>query len=80
MKKIIFSIAVMVSAFFAASCQQEMLETQAGGNTVTYTVEVPGVATKAIADGKTKEEATIISQTVNSRPAKLPEKKKKTDA
>lgn len=35
---------------------------------------------KAIADGKTKEEATIISQTVNSRPAKLPEKKKKTDA
>ena len=51
MKKIIFSIAVMVSAFFAASCQQEMLETQAGGNTVTYTVDVPSaIATKAIGD------------------------------
>ena len=51
MKKIIFSVAVMVSAFFAASCQQEMLETQAGGNTVTYTVDVPNaIATKAIGD------------------------------
>ena len=51
MKKIIFSIAVMVSAFFAASCQQEMLETQAGTNTVTYTVDVPSaIATKAIGD------------------------------
>lgn len=51
MKKIIFSIAVMVSAFFAASCQQEMLEIQAGGNTVTYTVDVPSaIATKAIGD------------------------------
>ena len=51
MKKIIFSVAVMVSAFFAASCQQEMLETQAGGNTVTYTVDVPSaIATKAIGD------------------------------
>ena len=51
MKKIIFSAAVMVSAFFAASCQQEMLETQAGGNTVTYTVDVPSaIATKAIGD------------------------------
>ena len=51
MKKIIFSAAVMVSAFFAASCQQEMLETQAGTNTVTYTVDVPSaIATKAIGD------------------------------
>ena len=51
MKKIIFSVAVMVSAFFAASCQQEMLETQAGTNTVTYTVDVPSaIATKAIGD------------------------------
>ena len=51
MKKIIFSAAVMVSAFFAASCQQEMLETQAGSNTVTYTVDVPNaIATKAIGD------------------------------
>ena len=54
MKKIIFSIAVMVSAFFAASCQQEMLETQAGLNTVTYTVEIPNsISTKATGDGFT---------------------------
>ena len=50
MKKLIFSAAVMASAFFAASCQQELLEPQAEGNTVTYTVEVPEVATKAIGD------------------------------
>ena len=51
MKKLIFSAAVMASAFFAASCQQEMLDPQAGGNTVTYTVEVPNaIATKAIGD------------------------------
>ena len=51
MKKLIFSAAVLASAFFAASCQQELLEPQAEGNTVTYTVEVPEVATKAIGDG-----------------------------
>ena len=51
MKKLIFSAAVLASAFFAASCQQEMLDPQAEGTTVTYTVEVPEVATKAIGDG-----------------------------
>ena len=51
MKKLIFSAAVLASAFFAASCQQEMLAPQAEGNTVTYTVEVPvAIATKAIGD------------------------------
>lgn len=51
MKKLIFSAAVLVSAFFAASCQQEMLDPQAEGTTVTYTVEVPNaIATKAIGD------------------------------
>ena len=51
MKKLIFSAAVLVSAFFAASCQQEMLDPQAEGTTVTYTVEVPdAIATKAIGD------------------------------
>ena len=50
MKKIIFSIAVMVSAFFAASCQQENLE-PVGGNTVTYTVQVPGAIATKSADG-----------------------------
>ena len=51
MKKLIFSAAVLASAFFAASCQQEMLDPQAEGTTVTYTVEVPdAIATKAIGD------------------------------
>ena len=51
MKKLIFSAAVLASAFFAASCQQEMLDPQAEGTTVTYTVEVPdAIATKATGD------------------------------
>ena len=37
--------------FFAGSCQQENLEPAATGNTVTYSVSVPEVATKAIGDG-----------------------------
>ena len=35
---------------------------------------------KAIAEGKTKQEATLISQTVNSRPAQLPPPRKKKGA
>ena len=54
MKKLIFGAAILVSAFFAASCQQEMLDPQAEGTTVTYTVEVPdAIATKATGDGFT---------------------------
>ena len=34
-------------AFFAASCQQEMLDPAAQESTVTYTVELPGLQTKA---------------------------------
>ena len=51
MKKLIFGAAILVSAFFAASCQQEMLEPQAEGTTVTYTVEVPGALATKAADG-----------------------------
>ena len=42
----------MAFAFFAASCQQEKLEPElAGGNTVTYTVQIPNsTATRAIGD------------------------------
>ena len=51
MKKIIYSVAAMALAFFSVSCQQENLESAAGG-TVTYTVQVPdAIATKAIGDG-----------------------------
>ena len=51
MKKLLYSAAAMVLAFFAASCQQENIAPVAGGNTVTYTVQVPeSVQTKALGD------------------------------
>ena len=51
MKKLIYSAVAMAFAFFAASCQKEVLEPVADGNTVTYTVEVPGaLKTKALGD------------------------------
>ena len=54
MKKLLYSVAAMALAFFAASCQQENLEPAAGNNKVTYTVQVDGaVATKAIGDETT---------------------------
>lgn len=52
MKKLIYCALALAAGLFAASCQQENLEPVAQGNTVTYTVEVPGVVTKAVADGK----------------------------
>ena len=49
MKKLLYSAAAMALAFFAASCQQENLEPVVGGNTVTYTVQVPeSIQTKAL--------------------------------
>ena len=50
MKKLLYSAAALALAFFSASCQQENLEPVAGGNTVTYTVQVSDAATKAIGD------------------------------
>ena len=51
MKKIIYSALAVALAFFSASCQKEVLEPVADGNTVTYTVEVPGaLKTKALGD------------------------------
>ena len=52
MKKLIYCALALAAGFFAASCQQENLEPTGQGDTVTYTVDVPGVVTKAIADGK----------------------------
>ena len=57
MKKLIYCVAALATALFAGSCQQELLDT-AGSSTVTYTVEVPGVATKAIGD------ATNVNQLI----------------
>jgi len=48
MKKILLFASALAGLFLAASCQQESLE-PVGGNTVTYTVQVPGaLSTKAI--------------------------------
>lgn len=48
MKKLLFFASALAGLFLAASCQQENLE-PVGGNTVTYTVQVPGaLSTKAI--------------------------------
>ena len=54
MKKLIYSAAAIALAFFAASCQKEVPAPVAEGNTVTYTVQVPGaLATKALGDETT---------------------------
>ena len=49
MKKLLYSAVAFATLLFAA-CQQENLEPEtAGGNTVTYTISVPGaLGTKAI--------------------------------
>jgi hypothetical protein len=51
MKKLIYCAAALAAMIFAGSCQRENLEPVAQENTVTYTVELPGAETKAIADG-----------------------------
>lgn len=49
MKKILLFASALAGLFLAASCQQENLEPVQQGNTVTYTVQVPGtISTKAI--------------------------------
>ena len=52
MKKLIYCALALAAGLFAASCQQENLEPVQGGNTVTFTVEIPEVATKAFNDGR----------------------------
>ena len=51
MKKLIYCVAALATMIFAGSCQQDNLEPVAGESTVTLTVELPGLATKAIGDG-----------------------------
>ena len=52
MKKILLFASALAGLFLAASCQQENLEPEVAGNTVTFTVEAPAaLQTKAIADG-----------------------------
>ena len=51
MKKLIYCALALAAGLFATSCQQENLEPVQGASTVTFTVNVPEVATKAIGDG-----------------------------
>ncbi len=49
MKKILLFASALAGLFLAGSCQRESLEPVQQGNTVTYTVQVPGaLSTKAI--------------------------------
>ena len=50
MKKLIYCALALAAGLFASSCQQENLEPVQGGTTVTYTVEMPQVATKAVGE------------------------------
>ena len=50
MKKLIKSARALATLLFAASCQQENLEPAQSDSTVNFSVEVPGVATKAVGD------------------------------
>ena len=50
MKKLIYCALALSAGLFASSCQQENLEPVQQGNTVTFTVEIPEVATKAIGE------------------------------
>ena len=50
MKKLIYCALALAAGLFATSCQQENLEPVQSGTTVTYTVEMPQVATKAVGE------------------------------
>ena len=50
MKKLFTYLAVAMLGIAAASCQKEMVVEEGQGN-VTFTIQTPEVATKAIADG-----------------------------
>lgn len=60
MKKILLFVSALAGLFLAASCQQENLE-PVGGNTVTYTVQVPeAISTKALIG----EDVTAVTQLI----------------
>ena len=61
MKKLIYCALALAAGLFATSCMQENLEPVQEGNTVTFTVEIPEVATKADAVG---DKANMIDDLV----------------
>ena len=75
MKKLIICAAALATALFAGSCQKENFEQAASGNTVTYTVQLPDVATKATGDGTNVTELIYeVWRTENSNDKTLQEK------
>ena len=52
MKKLIYCAAALATALFAGSCQRELLDPAQDGSTVTFTVNVPEAATKAIGNAE----------------------------
>ena len=52
MKKLIYCALALAAGLFATSCMQENLEPVQEGNTVTFKVSLPEVATKAFDDGR----------------------------
>ena len=73
MKKLIYCAAALAAMIFAGSCQQENLEPAAKENTVTYTVELPGVQTKAIGDAENVDELIYevwVTETADERDLK----------
>ena len=75
MKKLIYCAAALATALFAGSCQKENFEQAAGGKTVTYTVQLPDVATKATGDGTNVTELIYeVWRTENPNDETLQEK------
>ena len=70
MKKLIYCAAALVTALFAGSCQRELLDPAQGGSTVTYTVNVPEVATKAIGDGSMVDQLVYAVYRIKDNEAK----------
>ena len=62
MKKVLYVIAVAAATIFAAGCAREQAASVAAGQdaaNVTFTVSAPGIATKAISDGKSATQLTF---------------------
>lgn len=64
MKKLIYCVAALATAFFAGSCQKENFDATTESTTVTYTVELPGVATKATADERWIGDGNNVNQLI----------------
>ena len=63
MKKLLYCAAALATVFFAGSCQRENLEPVAGGNTVTYTVQLPNaIGTKVI--GEKDQDISAVTELI----------------